>query len=343
MKKFIGLILIGLFIIVLAACSSDEVVSVNGNASTSTNNATNTIALGHTLATTEDSAYQQFAMKFKEIIESETNGEVTVEIYGNGVLGAEREMVEAVEIGTLDAVLTSTGPLGNFTRLTYVMDFPFLFNSNEHVYKVLDGEIGDELAAALDERGLKVLAWAESGFASVTTADKPIKSPEDYKGLKIRSMENEIQIEAYKAFGAQPTPMAFTEIFTALQQGVIDGQANSIGVTVPNKFHEVQKYLTLTEQFYFPTPFIMNEDKFNSFSKDLQEVIVKAAAEARDHEREFLKVKNIENLKIMEDAGVTIIPKEEIDLEAFKKAVEPVYEKYADQYGEYFEKIRSLE
>jgi len=333
-KLFI--ILIIALLTILSACSNEANSSVSGS------DTSETITLGHPLTGTEESAYQQFAEKFKEIVEAATDGQVTVQIFPNSSMGGEREMAESVGIGTLDSAVISTGPLGNFTELSYILDFPFLFDDLDHARSAVDGEIGNEISADLEKHGMKILSWAESGFASVTTNSNPIKKPEDYRGIVVRSMENEIQMDAYKELGAQPTPMAVSEIYTAMQQGVIDAQANSIGFMVPNRFHEVQEYLSLTEQFYYGAPFIMNKEKLESFTPEIQDIIQHAANEARDYEREFLDETMDANLQVMEDGGITIIPNDEIDIEAFREAVKPVYENYEDEYGEYIERIREM-
>lgn len=301
-----------------------------------------TIALAHSVSDSDTSHYHQFATKFKEIVETESGGNVTVDIHPNGSLGGERELTEGVELGTIDVAIVSTGPLGNFTDLTQIMDFPFLFDSSEHAHKVLDGEIGEEINGVLAQRGLKVLAWLEGGFSNTTNNKHPIKKPEDFEGLLIRAQENAVHMDTFNALGAKPTPMALTEVFTALQQGVVDGQANVLPVIVPSRFYEIQKYYTQTELYYISAPVIMNETFFNGLAPETQELILSAAATARDHERQFVAEMNEQFLQTIADAGVEMTMKDELDLDAFKAKVQGVYENYQSQFGEYFDKINAL-
>ena len=340
MKK-IFLTLIGLLILtVLSACGSSNGSDTSGSGQSNSV----TISIGHANpADLEISHYQQFAVKFKEIVEEKTNGEIKINIHPGSELGGEREMIEGVELGTLDGVLTSTAPLGNFAQITQVFDVPFLFRDSEHVYKVLDGEIGKEVSAELEKRGLKVLAWAEGGFGAITNSVHPIKSVEDLKGLKIRTMENEVQIDTFQEFKSKATPMAFNELFTALQQQVVDGQFNPISTIYSNKFYEVQDHLTITEHFYLAAPFIISSTKFNSLTTEQQQILEDAAILARDHERKFVAEKTDEYIKRIVEHGTEVIKKEEIDLDSFTEAVKPVYEKHSEQFGDLIKKIQSVE
>ncbi|NEU31375.1 DctP family TRAP transporter solute-binding subunit [bacterium LRH843] len=302
-----------------------------------------TLALGHGLVADETSHYHQGAVKFKELVEEATGGNVTIEIHPNGSLGGDREMAEGIQLGTLDMAIIASAPLGNFASKSNAFDFPFLFRDRDHVYAVLDGEPGEEVNEQLAEVGIKVLAWAENGFRNMSSSAHPIVNPEDLKGLKIRTMENQVHLAAFQAYGAAPTPMNFQELFSAMQQGVVDGQENPLGVIVPNKFYEVQKYLTISEHVYSPAPLIMNTEKFNGFSPELQEVFMKAAAEMRDWERNFVAEKNEQFLQTAIDKGMEVVTADEFNYDAFFEATKPVYEKYADEYGEFLEKIIAVE
>jgi len=300
------------------------------------------IVFGHVQAGSEDSYLHQGSMKFKELVEKATNGKVTIEIHPAGELGGEREMMEGVQLGTVDMMLASTGPLGNFTPIANAFDFPFLFRDREHAYKVLDGEIGDEIGTELGKSGIQVLAWAENGFRNITNSDRPIKKPEDLNGLKIRTMENKIHMESFLAFGASPTPMAFTELFTSMQQGVVDGQENPLGVIISSKFYEVQKYLSLTGHFYNPALFIITKTKFDSFTPELQRVLLDSAAKARDYQREFINSKEQENLDLVKKEGMEVTAKEDVDYDAFLDASQEVYQKYDNEYGDILRRIQAV-
>ncbi len=339
------LIFIGLaFVTLLVACGGGESTTTDSGQDDSTVEFEEmTLALGHTTADNETSHYHQGALLFKERIEEATGGKVKIEIHPNGTLGGEREMTEAVQLGTLDMVFTSSGPIGNFAPKSNAFDFPFLFRDKEHAYKVLDGEIGQEVNEQLEEVGIKVLAWAENGFRNITNNVRPIKKPEDMKGLKVRTMENQVHLAAFEAYGASPSPMAFTELFSALQQGVIDGQENPLAVIIPNNFFEVQKYMTISEHIYSPAPLLINKQLFDSFPPELQEIFLEAAAEMRDFERNFVTELNEQFIQKALDEGMEIVYADEFDYDAFFEATKPVYEQYADEYGEIHERIMAIE
>lgn len=300
-----------------------------------------TIAIGHATADNETSHYHQGILKFEELITEATDGQVTIEIHPNGVLGGEREMIEAVQLGTLDMVLTSSGPLGNFADKSYAFDFPFLFRDRDHAYKVLDGEIGQEVNDQIAETGMINLVWMENGFRHLTNNVRPVMKPEDLDGIKLRTMENDVHLSAFREYGADPTPMAFTELFTALQQGVVDGQENPLAVIVPNKLHEVQDYLTLSNHIYSPAPFLINKDLFDGFSPQLQEAIIEAAEGARDYERQFIQDMDQEFLETIKEQGTEIT--EEYDYDAFFEATQPVYDEYEAEYGDILDRILATE
>ncbi|NEU30917.1 DctP family TRAP transporter solute-binding subunit [bacterium LRH843] len=299
-----------------------------------------TIAVAHTVADTEESHYHQFLMKMVEELDERSQGTIKLDIHANGELGGEREAIEAVGLGTLDATITGAGPLGNFASKSNALDFPFLFRDREHAYAVLDGELGDEISEQLRESNLEVIVWAENGFRNMTNVKHPIITPDDLKGIKIRTQENQIHLQAFTDFGAAPTPMSFTELFSAMQQGVVDGQENPLAVIVPNKFYEVQKYITMSEHFYQAAPLIINKKLWESFSSEQQQIIKDAAAVARDHEREFIAMQEEEYLQKLEDNGMEVIGKNDYDRDAFVKASEHVYEKYKDEYGEFIQRIK---
>lgn len=180
---------------------------------------------------------------FAKEVEKRTTGRYKVQTFYNGSLGGERESIEAVQLGTQELALSSTGPVPNFVPETKILDVPFLFRDKAHARAVLDGPIGQDLLTKFDAKGFKALAWAENGFRHMTNSKRDVKGPEDLKGLKMRTMENPVHIAAYKTFGIVTTPMAFPEVFTALQQGTVDGQENPLSVIIAAKFDQVQKQI----------------------------------------------------------------------------------------------------
>src|SRR5205085_9280147 len=175
---------------------------------------------------------------FAREVERRTGARYKVQTFYSSALGAERESVEGVQLGTLDLTLTSTGPLPNFVPEIAILDIPFLFRDYPHARSVLDGPIGTDLLVKFEPKGIHALAWGENGFRHMTNSKRPVNSPDDLRGLKMRTLENPVHIQAYKAFGIIPTPMAFTEVFTALQQGTVDGQENPVSVITAAKFDQ---------------------------------------------------------------------------------------------------------
>lgn len=335
MRKFLVLGLTALMLFVLAACGGGSKETSQSSAGGSNEEPASsdekiTLKVGHTLS--ETSHYQEGMIKFKELLEEKSNGKFEVEIFPNGALGGEREMVEGLQIGTVDLVLTSTGPMSGFVPEVTVVDLPFLFRDADHAHKVLDGEIGDGLFAKLEESGLKGLAWWENGFRNVTNNVRPIEKPEDLQGLKIRTMENDIHMESFKQLGADPTPMAFPELFTALQQGVVDGEENPVPVIMSSRFYEVQKYLTMTRHFYNPSMLLISKSKFEGYPEELQTALVEAAKEAGVYERQVVADMEKQYISELSEKGMEVI--EQPNIEPFIEAVQPVYDKYSDVFGQ---------
>ncbi len=295
------------------------------------------IKLGTTV--NEQDSFQVAAVKFGELVKERTNGAYVVEIYPNAALGDERTMLEGMQMSTMDMGIITSGPFVNFVPEMGVLDMPFLFGSNEEVYKVLDGEVGQELLAKLDDVGIKGLSYAERGFRNLTNSVRPVNAAADVKGLKIRVMENEVYTASFKALGANAVPMAWTEALTALQQGTIDGQENPVNVIHAFKLWESQKYLTMTRHAYAAALFTMSKDLFDEMPADVQKIVKDAAQEAAVYERTWVAENEARQLAEIAANGVAVI--ENPDLESFKTVVQSVYDKYP-AYAEYLKKIQAV-
>ena len=282
-------------------------------------------------AVSKDSHYGVGAGVFCAEIEKGTKGKYKCQEFPNGSLGGEREMIESVQLGTLDLVNTSSGPLGNFVPEVKIFDIPFLFRDYDHARKVLDGKIGQDILKKFQSKGLVGLTWAENGFRHMTNNKHEIKSPADAAGLKMRTMENKVHMEGYKAFGILPTPMAFTELFTALQQGTVDGQENPIPVILAAKFSQVQKFLSLTGHVYSPAAIITNPGVFNKLSSADKDAFMKAAKASTDAERKRVNADEARGIELLRKEGVKVT--EKVDGEAFRKAIAPAYAGYAKEFG----------
>lgn len=279
------------------------------------------------------------AKGFEDELNRLAPGRFKVQHFPGGSLGGEREMVESLQLGTLQMAITGTAVIGNFVPEIMVMDMPFLFRDAAHARTTLDGKIGQDLLAKFSQRGLVGLALGEIGFRHMTANKRPIKAVDDLKGLKIRTMENPVHLAAFRALGAQPTPMAWTEVITALQQGTIDGQENPISVLVSAKLWETQKYVTLTRHVFTPISFTMSKMFFDKLTPADQEIMRKAAANGRTTNRRY--VDDIEKTGVDELRKNGMQVTTDIDSGAFQTRLEPVYKQYGDRFGDLITRIRA--
>ena len=268
---------------------------------------------------------------FAKEVEKRTGGRYKIQAFYSSSLGAEREATEAVQLGTQELTVTSTGPVPNFVPEVKILDVPFLFRDYGHARAVLDGPIGQELLQKFDARGIKALAWGENGFRHMTNSKRPVNGPDDLKGLKMRTMENPVHVQAYKGFGIIPTPMAFSEVFTALQQGTVDGQENPLSVITSAKFDQVQKYLTLTGHVYSPCVFLMNKEAFDKLSAADRTAFLEAAKEGVKANR--LRVDSDEKLAVadLRAKGMTVV--DQVDKTRYQATLTPVYADFEKQFG----------
>ncbi len=268
---------------------------------------------------------------FAKEVEKRTEGRYKIQAFYSSSLGAEREATEAVQLGTQELTFTSTGPIPNFVPEVKILDVPFLFRDYTHARAVLDGPIGQELLQKFDARGIKALAWGENGFRHMTNSKRSVSAPEDLKGLKMRTMENPVHVQAYKGFGIIPTPMAFSEVFTALQQGTVDGQENPLSVITSAKFDQVQKHLTLTGHVYSPCVFLMNKGAFDKLSAADKTAFLEAAKEGVKANR--MRVDSDEKMAVadLRAKGMNVV--EQVDKTRFQSTLTPVYADFEKQFG----------
>ncbi len=265
---------------------------------------------------------------FANTVNAKSGGRIEVQVYGAGALGAEREYVEGIMAGTVQAGIAS-GVLGGFLPEVMVTDIPYLFPSESIAWKVLDGPFGEKLSRMLLEKtGMRNLAFAEVGFRHFTNDVKPIKTPEDVKGLKIRVMETPLFVNLINALGGSPTPIAWTEVYTALQTGVVDGHENPISSTVFANIHEVQKYITLDGHVYGVDWFLIDNNFFESLPEDLQYIVFDAARVSAGVGRGLqLLNSNVVGLQTVLDHGCEVYGPTEDELNQFREASQgPVIE-----------------
>lgn len=289
-------------------------------------------------------AYNAGAREFARLVRDGSKGEVIVKIYPAGQLGkGERELLEGLQVGTIQLAVTATGPVSNFSPNMGVVDLPFLFRDPGHVDKVLDGPVGRELLDQLESVGIQGLAFFENGFRNFTNSRRPLITPKDFKGLKFRTMENPVHLASVRQLGAQAVPMSWGEVYTSLQTKVIDGQENPIAIIHAFKLSEVQKYLSLTGHFYSPAPLTMSLKAFKQLKASWQKLFLEAALQAAAFERKIIRENEAKQLKDLKAQGMVI---NKVDKSIFVEAMAPVYSEFINKYPEWkgiLERIRSAE
>jgi tripartite ATP-independent transporter DctP family solute receptor len=268
---------------------------------------------------------------FKKMVEERTNGAIRVDIYPAAQLGDARTIVEGVQMGTIEMADIENGPMGRFVPEAMLWDLPFIFRDIDHAHNILDGDVGKYVQKKYDDVGIRHLAYNDGGFRYFTNNVRPVRNMDDLQGLKIRVMESKVMIDTINAFGASAVPMAFGELYTALQQGVVDGQENPMNLIYSQRFYEVQKYLSLSGHFYYPRQYITNLNWFNNLSEEHRKVIAEAAKEACDIQREELAKYEIEMKKVLQEKGMEI---NEVDKTNFiETSQEKIYPAYYETIG----------
>ena len=292
------------------------------------------------ISVSQNSHYGVAVDAFAREIEKRTSGRYKVQNFYSGALGAERESIEALQVGTLDLTMTSTGPVPNFVPEVAILDIPFLFRDYAHARAVLDGPIGQDMLQKFPAKGIVALAWGENGFRHMTNSKRPVNVPDDLKGLKMRTMENPVHIQAYKAFGIIPTPMAFTEVFTALQQGTVDGQENPLSVISAAKFEQVQKYMTLTGHVYSPALILMSKAQWDKLSAADKQAFADAAKEAVKANRARIDDDERKAVADLRAKGMAVV--ENPDKSKFQATLAPTFVEFGKKFGQdNIDKIRN--
>ena len=280
--------------------------------------------MGHT--------YNQAAARFADLVKERSNGRIQVTVYPDGQLGkGERELLESAQQGTIDIYVGSTGPIGGFNPSIGILDIPFLFHDYGHVDGVLDGPVGQQLLDDLEKAQFKALAFWENGFRNLTNSRRAVRGPDDARGLKIRTMENKVHMAAWQAVGANPVPMAWGEVYMALQQKVIDGQENPVAVIHSARINEVQKYLSLTQHVYSPAVLIVSLKKWQTMPAQDQEMLRKTAREVALYQRKLGR--DMEEKQVAELAEKGMKVERNIDKAAWRSAMQPVIGQAAAQFG----------
>ncbi len=280
---------------------------------------------------TSDS-WHKAALRFSELIKERTKGAIEVQVFPNGMLGNDPTTISAVRSGLIEIGLTGNPFFTGLAPKLNVLDLPFLFRDRKHAAGVLDGPVGESLRQELETSNLKALATWDIGWRNLTNNRRPIQAPEDLKGLKIRTTPNPAHIRAFQLLGALPTPMAFTELFTALEVGSVDGQENPVTLILNAKFFEVQKYLTLTRHAFTTGPLVMNKEKFDALPAELRAILVDTAKETARLQWKMNEDAEAASLAELKAKGMQVV--ETVDREAFRKIVaDEVRKSFEEKFG----------
>nr|WP_325179736.1 TRAP transporter substrate-binding protein [uncultured Oscillibacter sp.] len=344
MKKRMALFLsVVMAIALLTGCSGN-----GGNRADTPSDSSNSsgetvkIQLAHSDTENEDGIHQKMSMLFANYVKELSNGAMEIEIVGNGQLGGERDLVEGMQLGTIEMASTANMVLSNFDPRFSVLDLPYLITDYETAYKILDSDVMRELTDNFAEQsGIRVLTYGQGGFRQVI-GNIAVNALSDLKGMKIRVPESDIYIDTFNALGANPTPLAYTETFTALQQGTVDAFEITPAVVLSAGFFEVCSDISMINHLYSPNPFMISESLFQSLSEEQQGILTEAAQKAAADQRKWLEDGETETLASLEEKGMTVnYP----DLPELQNAVEAsgLYDKYKSTIGEeLFQNIQAL-
>jgi TRAP-type transport system periplasmic protein len=337
--------------VLLAGCGSAAPTSTGGStagqpaSSKPANGSAKTMRIG--IGLNDKSTEYKGTEKFKELAEKYTNGSVQVQLYPSGQLGADLNMTQQLQTGTLECTIPSTSPVANIVPEYAVYDLPFVFKDEKVADTVLDGPFGQKLLDKLPASGIVGLGYWENGFRDLTNSKRAIKTSADLSGIKLRVMQNPVHIDFWKALGANPTPMSFDQVFNALQQNVIDGQENPVQTIYTQKMYEVQKYMTVTHHVYTPFVFLVSKIWWDQLTPDQQQSLKKAEKEAGDYQRQINREEAKTDVEAIKQKGVAVNTLTDDARKEMEAKVKPVVDKYSAKYGDtvkqLFDEIKKAE
>lgn len=316
-------------LVVLLMCFA---VLINAVGCSKSNNSGEAIKLRAVCAGLPEESPSGIALKeFAKLVKEYSNGSVEIDTFFGAELGSLTAAVESMTQGTIDIVTTGTSYFSGYVPEIQVFELPYVFDSNEEARKTLDSEPGDKVREMFTDKGIVLLCYWESGLRHVSNSKRPIITPDDMKGIKIRTVVSTTQQKTWESFGAIPMAIDMNETFTALQQGTVDAQENTLAQIVSTKMYEVQKYLSLTDHAYTPMPFGISKITWDKLNNDQKNAIQKASEEARDLQRSLDDKSDKDNVQFLKDKG--IIVEENPDKEAFAVLAKPVYDLFVEQTG----------
>jgi TRAP-type transport system periplasmic protein len=287
------------------------------------------LKLGH--ASSAESSQQVALVKFADLVKERSKGEVEITVYPGSTLGPDAQLINLTRGGSIDIAVSGSTNFNGLVAQTAALELPFIFRDTAHAYKVLDGKVGTDLLDEMGKHGLKGLSYFENGWRVMSNNRRPILTPEDAKGLKIRSTPNPYHIQAFQLLGMNPSPMAIAELYGALESKAFDAQEHPLPVFWSSKFYEVQKFLSLTNHAYSPTVAVMNKAKFDGLPPQVQKVIVDSARDAVTFHRELNAKDNQRILQELKKAGIAVV--EQPNLAPFAAMMAPVRKAYIDKNG----------
>lgn len=321
MKKKLGIVLLLLVLVLtFSGCSNadggDKII----------------LKYGHTLSPSHhlNQAGEFFAQRLDEL----TDGRVELQIFPSGQLGGEKAQLESLMAGGHDFHMGTQAPMSNWTTEFSVLDLPYLIFSEEEADELLDGKVGQELLNILPDFGLYGLGWGENGFRLLTNSKNPIVKPDDFGGMLIRTMENRMMLDTFSRWGANPTPMSITEVYTALQQGTVDGQENPASLIHAQRFNEVQKYMSVSNHFYSPFVLYASKVKMDMLPEDIKEAVWQAAAETSVYQRQLAREQNAQSILDIEASGTEVYYFTDEDKAIWNESSRSIYEDYRSFIGE---------
>ncbi len=320
-KKTVLLISLLVLVLSLSACSA------GGEAKPESV----TLTLGHALPEGTDAS--DLLNEFAENVKDKTEGRVVFDVFGNSKLGSESEMMEQLDIGSLESAAIMVGSMQSVDMRMAIEDLPYMWKNVSYARSAYDGEFGDYLADIMKEYNLEKIGYLEWGLRHITNNRNPIVNPEDMEGIKIRVAQTKLRVDAFEEIGALPTIMAFSELYGALQQGAVDAQENPLSTIAAANLNEVQDYLSLTGHFYNTVMVVVEEDSWSSISEEDQNIVLEEMAVTSNKVREANDNAQEKYLGILEDRGMQI--NDNVDTEAFRNAMLPVYEEWEEtEFGE---------
>lgn len=289
------------------------------------------IKVGHGAA--ESFHMHRALLKFEEFVEAGSNGEIDVQIFPSSQMGPDREMIEGVQTGVLEMAIPPSSFFAGWDPAFAVIELPYMYPSKDTAWKVLESEAGNGMLARVQQQGLVGLGWLELGVRNVTNNTRPIASPDDLEGIKLRTMKVPAHVATFEALGANPTPMNFGEVYSALQQGVIDGQENPLAIITSQRFYEVQKYLSTTGHVFAVYMPVMSQFFYDSLTPEHQHLVREAMAAARDYQAELIAAEDSAQLEQIRAAGVEVLELTPEQRQAFADKTEDVRLQYRDEVG----------